>query len=209
MEVTEWLSVSLLFKVLGSREETHSKPSQSSKMNHFAKIVNGCQRLSAVNYFRKKIRLRCSTGFWIHPCRTFLMLDLPVALGISFLHDSSTSALILSTRCLKSFMKNTWSSLVAIFCNSLYLTFLPIPIDITVTFSFWNKTFVKDGSEEFTLSSSFQNLTWNLTKTLSIWVDHIERLDIFYILMSLFFSNLLLNWNYCKYFLWVKQKQVV
>ena len=36
----------------------YSEPCQTSKMERFAKIING----EAVNYFRKMLHLRCLTG---------------------------------------------------------------------------------------------------------------------------------------------------
>ena len=41
--------------------EMYSEPCQTSKMKLYAKIVN-------VNYFHKKLHLRCWTGFWIRLC---------------------------------------------------------------------------------------------------------------------------------------------
>ena len=43
--------------------ESYSKPSRTSKTEAFAIIVKSFQ--SFVNYFHKKLRLKCSTGYWI------------------------------------------------------------------------------------------------------------------------------------------------
>ena len=46
--------------------EACSESSQTSKAELFVKIVNDFRPLSPVNYFHKKLHLRCLTGFWIH-----------------------------------------------------------------------------------------------------------------------------------------------
>ena len=48
-----------------SVSEAYSEPSQTTKMELFVKMVKA-ERLKPVNYFRKKLLLRCSTVFWIH-----------------------------------------------------------------------------------------------------------------------------------------------
>ena len=42
------------------REEAYSESFQTSQMKHFLKIVN---------YFHKKLHLRCLKGFWIRLCK--------------------------------------------------------------------------------------------------------------------------------------------
>ena len=53
-------------KIYWSKAEAYSEPSQISKMEFFVKIGNICQQL---NDFRKKLRLRCLTVFWMHLCK--------------------------------------------------------------------------------------------------------------------------------------------
>ena len=51
--------------------EAHSETSSTSKMEPFAKVVNGFQQLTSIlafNYFWKKSHLRCLIWFWIHLC---------------------------------------------------------------------------------------------------------------------------------------------
>ena len=48
------------------------EPIPTSKMKLFCK---NSQRLKAVNYFHKKLHLRCYTGFWIHLCSSELFIS--------------------------------------------------------------------------------------------------------------------------------------
>ena len=59
----------LKIMILQNFTEEHSKLSQTSKMEHFAKIVKGKK---TVNYFYNKLHLRCLTGSWIRLC--FIMI---------------------------------------------------------------------------------------------------------------------------------------
>ena len=71
--------------ILNTNSEAYSEPCQTSKMEIFAKIVNGFWLFFAKNFIldvwkdsefaseasndlRKKFHLRCLTGFWIHFC---------------------------------------------------------------------------------------------------------------------------------------------
>ena len=51
-----------------SNPEAYSEPCQTSKMDCFAKIVNGWKSLKAVNYSCKALNLRFLTEFWIRLC---------------------------------------------------------------------------------------------------------------------------------------------
>ena len=51
-----------------SNPEVYSEPCQTSKMDCFAKIVNGWKSLKAANYSCKALHLKFLTEFWIHLC---------------------------------------------------------------------------------------------------------------------------------------------
>ena len=60
LKTTRHLSAEMLLCGNCQLAKTYSEPCQTPKMEHFSKIVNSL----AVNYFSKKIDLRCLTGFW-------------------------------------------------------------------------------------------------------------------------------------------------
>ena len=68
---------------LNTNSEAYSEPCQTSKMEIFAKIMNGfwlfLQKTPSSEFaseasidLRKKFHLRCLTGFWIHFCSQWL-----------------------------------------------------------------------------------------------------------------------------------------
>ena len=58
-----------------SNPEAYSEPCQTSKMDCFAKIVNGWKSLKAVNNSCKALHLRFLTEFWIRLCNLLFIVS--------------------------------------------------------------------------------------------------------------------------------------